>query len=371
MSLKVPFLDLKSVNQRFKDGILRAIEGVVDSGWYILGDNVARFEEEYAKFSGVRFCVGVGSGLDALVLSLRALEIGRGNEVIVPANTYIATWLAVSAVGAVPVPVEPDPATYNIDPERIPEKITGKTKAILAVNLYGQPADLSTLKQIADEHKLFLVEDNAQGHGALHQGKPTGSRGIVNGTSFYPGKNLGALGDAGAVTTNDPKIAERIRILRNYGSPKKYIHVEQGVNSRLDEMQAAILSVKLKYLEQDNKKRQEIAKIYLENLSGVGDLILPVTKPENTHVYHQFVIRTRHRDALRNFLAKCGIGTLIHYPIPPHLQKAYESLGYKQGDFPITEEIADTILSLPIYPTLEEWQIELVVESIKAFFKRL
>ncbi|NPA33626.1 MAG: DegT/DnrJ/EryC1/StrS family aminotransferase [Chlorobi bacterium] len=371
MSLKVPFLDLKSVNLRFRDEILRAIEGVVDSGWYILGDSVARFEEEYAKFSGVRFCVGVGSGLDALILSLRALDIARGDEVIVPANTYIATWLAVSAVGAVPIPVEPDPETYNIDPERIPEKITRKTKAILAVNLYGQPADLATLKQIADEHKLFLVEDNAQAHGALHKGKPTGSWGIVNGTSFYPGKNLGALGDAGAVTTDNQEIAERIRILRNYGSPKKYVHIEQGINSRLDEMQAAILLVKLKYLEQDNRKRQEIAKIYLENLNGVGDLILPVTKPENTHVYHQFVIRTKFRDALRDFLAEQGIGTLIHYPIPPHLQKAYKSLGYTKGDFPITEEIADTILSLPIYPTLEHWQIEMVVESIKAFFKRL
>ncbi len=371
MSLKVPFLDLKSVNQRFKDETLKAIESVIDSGWYILGESVERFESEYAKFSGVRFCVGVGSGLDALILSLKALNIGVGDEIIVPANTYIATWLAVSAVGAMPVPVEPDPSTYNIDPDRIPDKITSKTKAILAVNLYGQPANLSRIKQIADEYNLFLIEDNAQAHGALHKGKRTGSWGIVNGTSFYPGKNLGALGDAGAVTTNDTKIAEKTRILRNYGSPQKYVHVEQGVNSRLDEMQAAILSVKLKYLEQDNKRRQKIAQIYLENLSGIGDLILPVTKPENTHVYHQFVIRTRYRDALRDFLAEQGIGTLIHYPIPPHLQKAYKSLGYKRGDFPITEEIADSILSLPIYPTLENWQIELVVESIKDFFKRL
>lgn len=367
---KVPFLDIRGINLRFKTQLINHFEKVLNSGWFILGNHVEEFERQYAQFSGTKHCIGVGSGLDALIVSLKALGVKTGDEVIVPTNTFIATWLAVSATGAMPIPVEPDIKTYNITAEQVAEKITSKTKAVIAVNLYGQPADLSNLKDLCIQHGIHLIEDNAQAHGATHREKPTGSWGVINATSFYPGKNLGAMGDAGAITTDNDLLAEKARIIRNYGSPKKYIHDELGLNTRLDEIQAAILLVKLKYLPQDNKRRQEIAQIYLEELKGIGDLILPTTKPENTHVYHLFVIRTKFRDDLQKFLRQNGIDTIIHYPIPPHLQKAYKHLGYRKGDFPISEELSNTVLSLPIYPTMEQWQIELVVDTIKRFFNR-
>ncbi len=365
----MPFLDLKAINLRYEEEFRRVLERTLQSGWFILGEQVRQFEEEYARFSGTKYCAGVGSGLDALILALRALDIGRGDEVIVPANTYIATWMAVTAVGAVPVPVDPDPLTYNLKPEDVAGRITRRTKAVIAVNLYGLPAPLAELSELCKQRNIYLIEDNAQAHGAKYRGKPTGSWGIINATSFYPGKNLGALGDGGAVTTDSKELIERVRILRNYGSPEKYIHREVGMNSRLDELQAGFLLVKLKHLEDDNMRRQQIARVYLEELEGIGDLVLPVTPSDSVHVYHQFVVRTCKRDELRGFLHEHGIGTLIHYPVPPHLQEAYRFLGYRKGDFPVTEEIAETVLSLPIYPCMEEWQVELVIDTIKKFFR--
>lgn len=366
--MTIPYLSFKSQNQLIRNEILHSFENFFDKAWYILGENVKRFEQEFAIFNQVDHSIGVSNGLDALHLSLKALGIGTGDEVIVPSNTYIATALAVSYVGATPVLAEPNPDTYNISPASIEKAITHKTKAIMPVHLYGQACEMDAIMQIANKHNLFVVEDNAQSQGASYKGKLTGSFGHANGTSFYPGKNLGALGDAGAVTTNNNDLARRIKMLRNYGSEKKYYNEEIGFNMRLDECQAGFLSIKLKYLELWTRQRQEIAQWYNTALKGVGDLIVPHIAPDATHVYHIYLIRTQKRDALQAWLTENRIGTLIHYPVPLHLQEAYQHLGFKKGDFPIAEEIADTCLSLPLWPGMMESDADLISETIKRFF---
>jgi dTDP-4-amino-4,6-dideoxygalactose transaminase len=366
--MKVPFVSFEVINNQIKSGILNAFEQFFDKAWYVLGDNVKNFEIEYAAFNHVSHCIGVSNGLDALHLSLRLLNIGAGDEVIVPSNTYIATVLAVSYLGATPVFVEPDINTYNIDVEKIEQAITSKTKAIMPVHLYGQSCEMEAIMKIAANYNLFVVEDNAQAQGATYNGRFAGCWGHINGTSFYPGKNLGALGDAGAITTNDPDLAEKARVLRNYGSQKKYYNEVIGYNMRLDECQAAFLSVKLRYLDQWTMQRQQIAKWYTEQLSCIDKLALPAIADGATHVFHLYVIRIDSRDELQQHLTNNGIGTLIHYPIPPHLQKAYKQLKYRKGDFPIAEAIADTCLSLPLWPGMQEKDVEQVVQSIKKFF---
>ncbi|MEP6951058.1 MAG: DegT/DnrJ/EryC1/StrS family aminotransferase [Ginsengibacter sp.] len=367
--MKIPFSSFEQINKLIKPEILSAFESFFDRSWYILGEDVKKFEKEYASFNNVSDCVGVSNGLDALHLALKCLNIGPGDEVIVPSNTYIATWLAVSYVGALPVPVEPDIRTCNIDVSRIEAAITRKTKSIMPVHLYGHACDMETIMTIARKHGLHVIEDNAQAQGATFNNRLTGSFGDINATSFYPGKNLGALGDAGAITTNNPLLAEKGRILRNYGSQKKYCHEVIGYNMRLDECQASFLSVKLKYLDRWSKQRLDIAGKYSRLLKGVGDLLLPFVSPGATHVYHLYVVRTDKRDALQRYLTEQGIGTLIHYPVPPHLQKAYQSLGYNSGDLPVAEEIANTCLSLPMWPGMEEEQVLQVASSIKAFYQ--
>lgn len=350
--------------------MLQAFEKVYDSNWFILGKEVEDFEKNYASFNRVKYCVGVGNGLDALSLALRALNIGPGDEVIVPSNTYIATALAVSETGATPVFAEPCVNTYNMVVQNVEAAITGKTKAMIPVHLYGQCCDMDSLMQLAKKYNLYMVEDNAQSHGATFKGKPAGSFGNINATSFYPGKNFGALGDAGAITTNDETLAGKIKMLRNYGSREKYYNECIGYNKRLDEIQAAFLSVKLKYLQQFTEERQHIAEIYLKQLAGIEEIILPATLKCATHVYHIFLIRTQKRNELQAYLKEKGIDTLIHYPLPPHLQKAYAPLSYQKGDFPIAEMLADTSLSLPIYPGLSTAEIEFICHSIKNFFTR-
>jgi dTDP-4-amino-4,6-dideoxygalactose transaminase len=365
----IPFLNLKTYNAAYEAELYHAFQEVMDSGWYIMGNKLQAFEQAYADFNQTKYAIGVGNGLDALALSLKALGIKQGDEVIVPSNTYIASWLAVSYEQATPIPVEPRLGTYNINPDLIEEKITARTKAIMPVNLYGQASELDKIEQIARKHNLFIIEDNAQAQGAQCAGRMAGAFGHINATSFYPGKNLGALGDAGAVTTDDEKLAQKVLSLRNYGSSKKYFNDEKGYNSRLDEMQAAFLSVKLKYLKQDNEKRHKIAALYTEILRGYGDIVLPEIAENCTSVFHVYMIRTEKRDELQEHLTKNGIGTLIHYPTPPHLQKAYQDLNYKKGDFPLAEIIAETCLSLPISPVLKVEDVEIVCDTIKKFFK--
>lgn len=367
--MKVPYLNLKKTYSSINPDLQKAFARVLKSGTVVHGKELLQFEKLYAKFSSVRYAVGVGNGLDALTISLRALGVGKGDEVIVPSNTYIATLIAVSRVGATPVLVEPKIYTYNINPEQINKAITKKTKAIIPVHFFGQACDMDTILKIARKHKLFIVEDNAQSHGAKYNGKITGSFGDINATSFYPGKNLGAIGDAGAITTNSRKYFKNSVLLRNYGERKKYYNDIIGYNSRLDELQAAFLKIKLQGLNKTNSQKQKIAKEYLKGLKGVGDLILPATDAKSTHVYHIFCIRTKYRDKLQSFLQKKGISTLIHYPIPPHLQKAYSYLKHKKGSFPIAEELANTSVSLPIYPEMTKNEIDYVVNSIKYFFK--
>lgn len=368
--MPIPFLSFEHINAMIKPQLMQAIERCIDSQWYILGKEVEAFEKAYASYNQTNFSIGVANGLDALHLSLLALDIKKGDEVIVPSNTYIATVLAVSYTGATPVLVEPDPKTYNIDPKKIKTAITSKTRAIMPVHLYGQACEMEEIAEIAKTHNLYIIEDNAQAHGAAFKGKLTGSWGHANGTSFYPGKNLGALGDAGAVTTNDEKIAARLKRLRNYGSDKKYYNAEVGYNSRLDEMQAAILSVKLPLMQQCTEDRQTICQRYNTLLADLPQLTLPYTHPEATHVYHLYTIRTAKRDQLQAYLQEKGIGTLIHYPVPPHLQEAYKSLSFKKGDFPIAEEIAETTLSLPLFIGMTQAQTEEVSHHIHQFFER-
>ena len=360
----IPFLDLQAAYLELKEEIDSAVARVLNSGWYILGPEVEAFETEFADYCGVSHCVGVANGLDALTLALRALDIGPGDEVIVPSNTYIATWLAVSAVGATPVPVEPDPATYNIDPRRIEAAITPRTKALLPVHLYGQPADLDPILAIARQHKLKVVEDAAQAHGARYKNKRIGGHGDIVCWSFYPGKNLGALGDAGAITTNDVYLADKIQVLRNYGSRVKYVNEVPGVNSRLDPLQAAVLRVKLKVLDKWAERRQAIAALYSKQLIETG-LVLPVVPEWADPAWHLYVVRSTERDALQSRLQDAGIGTLIHYPIPPHRQQAYAHLDMAPKSLPVAEKLAAEVLSLPMGPHLSSKQAQQVVEAVK------
>jgi dTDP-4-amino-4,6-dideoxygalactose transaminase len=365
--MTVPFLSFQPQHLPAREEIMAAIGRVYDSYWYVLGEEVQKFEQAYSGFNQVAHTVGVANGLDALVLALRVLEIGPGDEVIVPSNTYIATWLAVTQVGGTPVPVEPDPATSNLDPDRIAAAITPRTRAIMPVHLYGQACRMTEIMALAKQHNLHVVEDNAQSQGAAFDGGLTGSFGALNGTSFYPGKNLGALGDAGAVTTNDADLAQKIRVLRNYGSQQKYYNEVVGYNSRLDELQAAVLGVKLNYLSEWTRQRQQVAAWYDQHLAGIADLRLPVVAPGATHVYHLYVVHTHHRNALQQHLTAQGIGTLIHYPVPPHRQQAYASMNLPVGAFPIAEELAATCLSLPMWPGMSEEHVAAVAAAIRSF----
>lgn len=349
----------------------RAIQGeleaafrrVLAGGSFILGAEVEAFEAEFAAYCGARHCIGVGNGLDALHLILRGYGIGAGDEVIVPSNTYIATWLAVSHAGARPVPVEPLAATCNLDPARLAAAITPRTKAILVVHLYGQPADMDAINAVARQHGLKVIEDAAQAHGARYKGRRTGALGDAAGFSFYPGKNLGALGDGGAITTHDDHLAARVRALRNYGSHRKYHNEVKGLNSRLDELQAALLRVKLRHLDAWNTARGQLATMYLDGLAASA-LVLPVVPSWASPAWHLFVVRSRQRDTLQQQLAQAGIGTLVHYPIPPHLQPAYADAGYQPGDFPVAEQLHRELLSLPMYPQLGQPALQQVIATL-------
>jgi dTDP-4-amino-4,6-dideoxygalactose transaminase len=391
----IPFLDLKAPYIELKVELDEAIQRAVSSGWFIGGPEVDQFEADYAAYCEVNHAIGLANGLDALHLALRAMGVGPGDEVIVPSNTYIATWLAVAQCGATPVPVEPDEATYNIDPTLIEAAITSKTKVILPVHLYGQPADLDPILEIARKHGLRVLEDGAQAHGALYKGKRLGGHGDAVAWSFYPGKNLGAMGDAGAVTTNDPELADRIKVLRNYGSRVKYVNEEQGYNSRLDPIQAAILRVKLAYLDEWNSRRSVIAAQYQKGLAKSGTtgttdttdttgahgtaavdlvasrqassrLVLPTVPNWADPVWHLYVVRHADRAGFQKQLESQGVSTLIHYPIPPHLQGAFKNMGFKKGDFPIAERIHDEIVSLPISPSLTAQEAEQVVKACRS-----
>lgn len=351
--MRIPFLELKPAYHELRDELDDAYRRVMESGRYILGREVEGFEHEYAHYCETRYCIGVGSGLEALALILRAYGIGQGDEVIVPANTYIATWLAVSHVGAVPVPVEPDEQTYNINPNLIEKAVTSRTRAVIAVHLYGQPADMDRINRIAERHRLKVIEDAAQAHGARYKERRVGSLGDAAGFSFYPVKNLGVFGDGGAVTTNDARLREKIRMFRNYGSKDKYVHDVEGFNSRLDELHAAQLRVKLRCLDEWNRRRQVIASDYIQTLQPVAsDLILPFVPEKVNPVWHLFVVRSRDRNVLQEHLSKKEIESLVHYPIPPHLQKAYAGLAYTQESFPVSERMAEEVISLPIGPHL-------------------
>jgi dTDP-3-amino-3,4,6-trideoxy-alpha-D-glucose transaminase len=363
---RVPFLDVAALHGTIRVELDAAWQTVVAGGRYILGEELAAFEHEFAAYCEADHCVGVGNGLDALTLILRALDIGPGDEVIVPSMTFVATWLAVSGSGATPVPAEPDARGFNLDPRAVEARITARTRAILPVHLYGEPADMTALAVIASRHGLALIEDAAQAHGARHRGRRAGSLGTAAGFSFYPGKNLGALGDGGAVVTSDAALAERVRRLRNYGSSRKYVHEEQGVNSRLDELQAALLRVKLRHLESWNDARRRWAARYRSALSGM-DVILPQAGEASEPAWHLFVIRTGARDALQAHLASAGVESVIHYPVPPHLQGAYRACGWAEGSLPGAERLAREVLSLPMGPTLDEAQHEAVVAAVAAF----
>jgi dTDP-4-amino-4,6-dideoxygalactose transaminase len=366
--LNTPFLDLRGINARDRDELIAAFTRVLDSGWYILGKEVDLFEREYAAYCGTKHCVGVGNGLDALTLILRGYRelgrINRGDEVIVPANTYIATLLSITENELTPVLVEPDLATYNLDAGRIDEKLTARTRAILPVHLYGQAADMSAINAVARKHDLLVIEDCAQAHGARHAGRTAGALGDAAGHSFFPSKNLGALGDGGAVTTDDDALATVVRALRNYGSLRKYENDYQGVNSRLDELQAALLRVKLKHLDADNQRRCEIASRYTQGIDHPA-IVLPVVGGGNEAVWHVYVVRTGRRDALQAHLRACGIDTLIHYPIPPHRQQAYAE--WNAQSHPITESIHREVLSLPMSPVMTGTQVAAVIDACNAW----
>jgi len=374
----INFLDLQKMNNLHLEEFSAIINSVLNSGWYILGQEVKNFENNFAKFCGVKHCIGVANGLDALILILRAYKemgvINDGDEVIVPSNTYIATILSISHNNLIPVLVEPDLLTYNIYPELIESKITKRTKAVMPVHLYGRVAPIDEINAMAKKYNLLVIEDSAQAHGAIYKEKRVGSLGNASGFSFYPGKNLGALGDGGAVTTNDDKLAETIRALRNYGSHQKYYNLYKGYNSRLDELQASLLSVKLKYLDEDNQKRREIAKYFCTNIKN-EKITLPLQKEIHNsqfiihnyleHVWHLYVIRTENRDKLQKYLTENGIQTIIHYPVPPHKQQAYKE--WNNLSFPISEKIHNEVLSLPISPVLTQEEIEKICKVINNF----
>lgn len=361
--MKIPFLNLEPMHAAIRNEIVDAFKKTYDNNWFILGPSVEAFEAEFSKYCGTDYCISCGNGLDALSIILRGYDIGEGDEVIVPSNTYIATALAVSYVGARVVFVEPDIQTFNIDINKIEAAITKKTKAIIAVHLYGRPAEIDKIKVLCKKYNLKLIEDAAQAHGAIYNGKRTGNLGDAAGFSFYPGKNLGALGDSGAILTNNSVLAEKVRAIRNYGSKIKYYNEHKGVNSRLDEIQAGFLSIKLKYLDKWNADRQKTAKLYLEKISN-SKINLPYINSVTDSVWHVFIIRTEYRDELFNHLKANGIETLIHYPVPIHLQKAYTDLGYVLGDFPVAETISKTVLSLPMWYGMKEDEINYVINVL-------
>lgn len=360
----IKFLDLKKINNRYREEIDSRIKNILDKGWYLQGEENENFTKNFANFCGTKFALGVANGLDALNLIIKAYGFGNGDEIIVPANTYIATILAISENGCIPILVEPDIKTYNINPDSIEEKITTKTKAIMVVHLYGQAVQMEKIWKIAKKYNLKIIEDSAQAHGAIYQENRTGNLGDASGFSFYPGKNLGCMGDGGAVTTNDEELFNKIKAIANYGSDRKYHHIYKGVNSRLDEIQAAVLDIKLKHLDSDNNKRREISKYYRENIKN-SKLILPETYDEKSHVWHIFAVRTQNRDEFQKYLTEKGIQTIIHYPTPPHKQGAYKE--WNNLSFPITEEIHNTILSLPISPVMTDSEIEKVVEVVNEY----
>lgn len=366
--MKVPILELKPTYKELSAELDQAYHRVMDSGHYLLGPELESFEKEYAQFSGSKFCIGVANGLEALQLCLMAKDIGPGDEVIVPAHGYIATWLAVTQVGATPIPCECSEVTYNLEPNKVEQLITAKTKAIIPIDLYGQTADYPGLKNICAGKNIFILEDAAQSHGAKCGDFSAGNLADAAGISFYPSKNLGAFSDAGAVTTNDPLLADKVSTLRNYGSKERYKNEVIGLNSRLSELQAAFLRVKLAHLAEWNLRRKKLAAIYFERLKNTGDLILPFVPVWADPVWHLFVVRTKKRDALKAYLQDKGIGTQIHYPIPPHLSEAYISLGYRKGSFPLAETLANEILSLPIGPHTQSSEIEYVCDSIQSFY---
>lgn len=361
----IAFLDMKSVYAELKPELDAAYHRVMESGWYVLGKEVEAFEAEYAAFCGTKHCIGLGNGLEALELVLRGWDIGPGDEVIVPSNTYIATWLAVTAVGATVVPVEPTPNGPNIDPERLAAAITPRTRAIMPVHLYGEPADMEAIAALARKHGLKVVEDVAQAQGSKVRGRRAGALGEAGAHSFFPTKNIGAFGDGGAVTTDDDKLADRLRALRNYGSKVKYVNIERGFNSRLDELQAAFLRVKLRHLDRWNEQRRAIAARYDDKLAGIPGLGLPRAPQWAEPVWHLYVVRTERRADLIRALDKHGIGTLVHYPIPPHLQQAYADLGQGKGRWPLAEKLADTVLSLPMGPHLKPEQVDEVAAAVR------
>lgn len=362
----IPFLNLFVLNERFRLEVEEGIRRVLNRGWYILGEEVQKFEEEFADYCGVKHCVAVGNGFDALSLILRAMSFEKGDEVIVPANTYIATILSISENGLQPVLVEPNVKSYNIDPSKIEEKITNRTRAIIVVHLYGQVANMDEIYRIAEKHGLIVIEDAAQAHGAVYNGKRTGSLGYAAAFSFFPGKNLGAFGDGGAITTNDDDLAYKLKAYRNYGSHVKYVHDLKGVNSRLDEIQAAILRVKLKYLERDNEKRRLIAEYYRTHIRN-DRFSLPIVENGDrmSHVWHLFVLRTKERERLRDYLLHNGIETLIHYPIPPHRQRAYEE--WCEMSLSVSEQVHREVLSIPLHPALTWEEVEYIVQVLNDY----
>jgi dTDP-4-amino-4,6-dideoxygalactose transaminase len=360
----IPFLDLHASNARNRQAFHDALDRVLDSGRFILGQEVDRFEQEFAAYCGARHCIGVGNGLDALHLTLRAMGIGPGEEVIVPSNTFIATWLAVSHSGATPVPVEPDPRTFNLDPTRIEAAITPRTRAIIPVHLYGLVSDIDRIAAIARERGLKVIEDAAQAHGARFKGRPAGSLGDAAAFSFYPGKNLGALGDGGAITTDDDELATRVRLLANYGSKTKYLHEAKGLNSRLDELQAAFLRVKLRSLDNDNARRRAVASRYVAALRNT-ELVLPEVADPLSHVWHLFVIRSAQRGRIQRHLRNAEIDSLIHYPIPPHLQLAYADLHVPAGSLPIAERLHEEVLSLPMGSTMSDDEVDITIDAVR------
>lgn len=363
MQIKCNVLDRQF--QMYQEEYEQAALRVLRSGWYVLGNEVHRFEEEFAQYTGRKYCVGLNSGLDALIMSVRALGIGRGDEVIVQANTYIATVLGITENGAVPVFVEPD-EYYNMDADKIEKAVTDRTKAVMVTHLYGQASDMTRIAELADRHRLLLIEDCAQSHGACFAGKMTGTFGISGCFSFYPTKNLGAFGDAGAVVTDDEAFAEKLRMMRNYGSKVKYHNEIEGINSRLDEMQAALLRVKLSHLQELNDERKVLAQRYNEGIVNPA-VRLPRVRDGADSIYHQYVVRCASRDSLQKALEQSGIQTQIHYPVPPHLANCYTYLGHKKGEFPITETYADEVLSLPIYTGMTQEEQDYVIEQVNAW----
>lgn len=367
--MKINFVDLKKQYHSIKKETDNAIQRVIDSTSFVLGKEVSDFEKNFADFCNTKYSIGVASGTDALFLALKALDIGPGEEVITVANTFIATPLAISHCGAKPVIVDCNPDDYNIDVSKIESAITNKTKAIIPVHLYGQPADMDPILELAEKHNIKVVEDACQAHGAEYKKKRTGGFGVMGCFSFYPGKNLGAYGDAGAITTNDSEIYEKLRLLREYGQKKKYHHALKGYNSRLDSIQAAVLNVKLKYLGKWNNQRRKNAKLYNKLLEDIKGITIPVEREDVKHIYHLYVIRCNARGKLAEHLQSKGVSTLIHYPVPIHLQEAYSDLGYNKGSFPVTEKYSNIILSLPMFPELNKEEITYTTNSIKEYLK--